>query len=142
MCSSFSPGPQHQYRRGFSLLEQQQPVSPACSTLRLRLLVSRDCYDKSPKLGGLKPHVWDVPGGPVIRINASTAGGMGLIPGQGTKIFRKMQDNSQKNPHTFVISLFWRSGIPHGFHWAKIQEWVGLVSLEALGSTGPAFSGF
>ena len=78
----------------------------------------------------------------MIRISASTAGGMGLIPGQGTKIFRKMQDNSQKHTHTFVISLFWRSGIPHGFHWAKIQEWVGLVSLEALGSTGPAFSSF
>ena len=28
----------------------------------------------------------DFPGGPVLRLLASTAGGEGLIPGQGTKV--------------------------------------------------------
>ena len=29
---------------------------------------------------------WDFPGGPVVKISPSNAGGAGLIPGQGAKI--------------------------------------------------------
>ena len=31
-------------------------------------------------------YLWDFPGRPVVKTHASTTGGTGLIPGQGTKI--------------------------------------------------------
>ena len=32
-----------------------------------------------------KLYLWDFPGGPVARIHAPNAGGLGSIPGQGTR---------------------------------------------------------
>ena len=45
---------------------------------------------------GEKFNSQDFPGGPVVETCTSTAGGMGLIPGQGTKILHGMWGNQKK----------------------------------------------
>lgn len=74
---------------------------------------------------------WDLPGGPVVRTSASTAEGMGLLPGWGTRIShvvwysqkRKMlkkksllnSSSSQRSVFQLLsfsyVSLGWRTGI-------------------------------
>ena len=41
-----------------------------------------------------KSQVWDFPGGPVVKSSPSSAGNVGLIPGQGTKIAHAMKQLS------------------------------------------------
>ena len=39
----------------------------------------------------------EFPGGPVVGLRASTAGGMGSIPGEGTKILHAMRHSQNPN---------------------------------------------
>ena len=39
--------------------------------------------------------MWDFPGGPVVKISPSSAGGVGSIPGRGTKIPHALRPKTQ-----------------------------------------------
>ena len=50
---------------------------------------------------------WDFPGSPVVKTRASSAGGMGLIPGGGTKIpHAAWHGQKKKNKTPFILTFF------------------------------------
>ena len=62
-----------------------------------------------------RSHFWDYPGGPVVKTPPSNAGGVGSIPGQGTKVphaagcgqksLKKKKKNLISKRHTNVESV-------------------------------------
>ena len=44
-------------------------------------------------------HLGESPGSPVVRIPCSHCGGLGLIPGRGTKILQAAQHGQKKKIH-------------------------------------------
>ena len=48
-----------------------------------------------PEETGIKSNMWDFPGGPVVKNPPSSAGDVGSIPGQGTKIPHAIKQLSQ-----------------------------------------------
>ena len=48
-----------------------------------------------PEEKGIKSNMWDFPGGPVVKNPPSSAGAVGSIPGQGTKIPHVVKQLSQ-----------------------------------------------
>ena len=93
------------------------------------------------KLAGLKQHLLDFPGGPVVKTLCFQWGGMGLIPGQGTKIPHatwhswKIYKNNKIKQHVLSHSFHGQefgSGLAGGFLilWGQSQamgsDWVHL----------------
>ena len=57
------------------------------------------------KLSVLKCHTnWDFPGGPVVKTLPSSAGGVGLIPGQGAKIPQASWPKSNVNSRSNIVT--------------------------------------
>lgn len=49
---------------------------------------------------------WDFPGGPEVRTSPSSAGGVGLISGQGAKILHALWPKNQNIKHKLYCNKF------------------------------------
>ena len=78
-------------------------------------LFSQGCLGLNGSLGPTLCSIWDVPGGPVVRLCTLTAEGSGSIPCQGTKIPQvKWYSRIKKIVFPSTVSLFPRPFGPRG----------------------------
>ena len=67
-------------------------------------LTSVSAVTNRHKLSVLKCHTnWDFPGGPVVKTLPSSAGGVGLIPGRGTKIAHALWPKKPKHKTEAIL---------------------------------------